>query len=51
MKNSLLLALTLMLPMLANAGHHAEGESAGHADAKAIVEAAYATFSSGDTEA
>ena len=51
MKNSLLLALTLMLPMLANAGHHAEGGSAGHADAKAIVEAAYATFSSGDTEA
>jgi hypothetical protein len=47
MKNSLLLALTLMLPMLAPA----EGESAGHADAKAVVEAAYATFSSGDTEA
>jgi ketosteroid isomerase-like protein len=46
MKTLLLLAFTLTFSMLANAGHHAEGETAGHADPKAVVTAAYATFSS-----
>lgn len=37
--------------MLANAGQHAEGETSVHADPKAVVTAAYATFNSGNTDA
>lgn len=51
MKNLLLLAFTMTFSMFANAGHHARGESAGHADAKAVVTGSYAAFGSGDTEA
>ena len=51
MKTLLLLAFTLIFSILANAGHHAEGETVCHADPKAVVSAAYATFSSGDTDA
>lgn len=47
MKTLLLLAFTLIFSILANA----ESETAGHADPKAVVTAAYATFSSGDTDA
>ena len=51
MKNLLLLAFTLTFSMLANAGHHAEGESMDHADPNAVVTAAYAAFGSGDIDA
>ena len=37
MKNLLLLAFTLTFSMLANAGHHAEGESMDYADPKTVV--------------
>lgn len=51
MKNLLLLAFTITFSILVNAGHHAEGETKDQPDPKAVVAAAYATFSSGDTDA
>ena len=51
MKKLLLLAFTMTFSMLANSGHHAENKTSVLADPRAVVVAAYATFSSGDTDA